>query len=202
GVHRDHHDAATSGRGGPDRCRDVPPLPARGRRRTPRQPRGPGRAGRRRCRGGWPVRPRSRPDVWRPWQEIPNPKNSNPRSERNPAPSQDTSLSKCLRSGFWISFESRILGLGFMFRLLGYREALPRSLFPQGAAHRLIERLVALLRVLLRLLLEVLVAFLAQLHDLLLDAPPLFELVLHILDTLLRLELAQLIAQFFLGHLG
>src|SRR6266508_2186360 len=43
-------------------------------------------------------------------------------------------------------------------RSFGDREALARGLLAQGAAHRLIERLVALLRGLLRLLLDVLVA--------------------------------------------
>src|SRR5262245_55061284 len=86
--------------------------------------------------------------------------------------------------------------------LLGNREALLRRLLAEGAADGFIERLVALLRVLLHFLLDIVVPLLAQLGDLFLDGQALVELVLHVLNTLLRLELAQFLAQFLLRNLG
>src|SRR5262245_54885362 len=80
--------------------------------------------------------------------------------------------------------------------LLGNRDSLALGLVAEGAAHRVVERLVGLRRVLLLLLLDVGVALLAEFDDLLLDRLALGRHLLDVGLALLRLQLLQLVTQF------
>src|SRR5262245_60681670 len=86
--------------------------------------------------------------------------------------------------------------------LLGDLDALAGGLVAQGSAHRVVEGPVALLGVLLHLLADVLRPLLAQLRYLRLDGQPLAQRLLDVLDTLVRLELAQLVTELVVGDLG